>query len=105
MRRTETALRVADEFLSRPGDKHWGYETSKATGIRSGSLYPILTRFLDAEWIADGWEDPGNTGGRPPRRYYELTERGRAEMGGFVPGARIQARVASTKLRPLGGTA
>ncbi|MBO1768242.1 helix-turn-helix transcriptional regulator [Allobranchiibius sp. GilTou38] len=105
MRRTETALRVADEFLSRPGDKHWGYETSKATGIRSGSLYPILTRFLDAEWITDGWEDPAATGGRPPRRYYELTDRGRAEMGGFVAGARIQASAIRSRLRPLGGTA
>ena len=78
MRKTATVITVADQFLSSPTERFWGYELSKTTGIRTGTLYPILTRFLDAGWIADGWEDTDEkpSDARPPRRYYVLTAAG-----------------------------
>ena len=53
-----------------------GYDLSKLTGIKSGTLYPSLIRlheqgFLDAQWLTDA------EGGRP-RHAYRLTGAGRA---------------------------
>jgi DNA-binding PadR family transcriptional regulator len=40
------------------------------TGIKSGSLYPILGRFEQLGWIV-GRTEPSRDG-RPPRRLYEF---------------------------------
>ena len=59
-------------------------------------LYPILHRMLDEGWLADGWEDPAQLGGkRPPRRYYELTDEGKVELGALLQEARSDARFRS----------
>lgn len=76
MRRTRTLLAVLAALLERPDDEHWGYDLQRATGIRSGALYPILRRLHEADWLEDGWEDPSVVDGRPPRRYYRLTPNG-----------------------------
>jgi PadR family transcriptional regulator PadR len=57
-----------------PGWSH-GYELTASTGIRSGTLYPLLIRleaqgYLDAEW------QPPTAPGRPPRHAYRLTAAG-----------------------------
>ena len=54
-----------------------GYSISKETGIASGTLYPLLARLEDAGWIRARWED--SVRGRPPRRAYKLTAKGRGE--------------------------
>lgn len=80
-------------MLAEPTDRHWGYQLSKTSGVRSGVLYPILTRLLDAGWLTDGWEDPSAiTAKRPPRRYYELTDEGRLALGGVLADARRDTR-------------
>jgi PadR family transcriptional regulator PadR len=85
MRRTQAFIAVATALLDEPDDRHWGYELSKRSGVRSGVLYPILTRMLSAGWLTDGWEDPATLSERrPPRRYYELTEAGRTRLGETV---------------------
>ena len=58
----------------------WGFEIGRATGLKAGTIYPILARLVAAGWVEDAWEDPelGRAGGRPPRRYYRLTTTGRA---------------------------
>lgn len=74
-------------------DRHWGYDLSKRAGVRSGVLYPLLTRLLDAGWLTDGWEDPSQlTERRPPRRYYELTDSGRRELGAVLQKAKVDPR-------------
>jgi len=55
-------------------DWRYGYELSRATGLKSGTLYPLLMRLkkhtlLDAQWVAT--ED-----GVPPRHMYRLTPNG-----------------------------
>jgi DNA-binding PadR family transcriptional regulator len=58
---------------------HHGFEIMDATGLPSGTVYPILRR-LDAEgMVKSHWEKEGlaRREQRPPRRYYELTATGR----------------------------
>ena len=58
---------------------HHGFDVMDATGLPSGTVYPILRR-LDAEGcVRSRWEKDGEARKqqRPPRRYYELTSRGR----------------------------
>ena len=92
MRRTRALVGVAIAIMSDPSGRHWGYELTRKSGVRSGVLYPILSRMLAEEWLTDGWEDPATTGGRPPRRYYELTEAGKRELGAVLAAARTDAR-------------
>lgn len=93
---THAFVQVAIAMMDDPTGRHWGYHLSKASGVRSGVLYPILTRMLDEGWLVDGWEDPRTIQGkRPPRRYYELTDEGRLALGGVLADARRDARFAS----------
>ena len=53
----------------------YGYELAARTGIKSGTLYPLLIRleaqgFLEAEW------QQSLASGRPPRHAYRLTAAG-----------------------------
>jgi PadR family transcriptional regulator PadR len=83
-------------LLDQPDQRHWGYELAKTTGIRSGVLYPMLTRMLEAGWLTDGWEDPAAIQEkRPPRRYYELTKEGRRQLGALVVKAQTDRRFAN----------
>ena len=54
-----------------------GYELSERTGLKSGTLYPILIRLSDRGLLESRWE-PSEHPGRPPRRLYRLTTAGRA---------------------------
>src|SRR4051812_33133030 len=82
MRRTKSLIAVAIALMDDPDGRHWGYELSKRSGIRSGVMYPLLTRLLEQGWLVDGWEDPATIKDkRPPRRYYKLTETGKRELG------------------------
>jgi PadR family transcriptional regulator PadR len=93
MRRTHALIQVAIAMLDGPDERHWGYQLSKASGVRSGVLYPILTRMLDEGWLTARWEDPATIEDkRPPRRYYELTNEGRLALGGVLADARRDAR-------------
>ena len=59
---------------------HHGFDIMDATGLPSGTVYPILRR-LDAEgYVRSKWEKEGvaRREQRPARRYYELTATGRA---------------------------
>ena len=86
MRRiTRPLVQVAVALLERPDDRHWGYDLAKRAEVRSGVLYPMLTRMLDDGWVTDGWEDPTTIKDRrPPRRYYMLTEKGKRALGAAV---------------------
>ena len=78
--------------MQEPRGRHWGYDLTKRAGIRSGVLYPVLRRMQERGWLDDGWEDPATVQGRPPRRYYELTDAGRDALGGMIRDARLDAK-------------
>ncbi len=58
--------------------RHHGFDIMDATGLPSGTVYPILRR-LDAEGLVRSrWEThrTAREAHRPPRRYYELSSAG-----------------------------
>ena len=97
MRKTHALVQVAAVLMSEANGRHWGYDLSSRSGVRSGVMYPILQRMLDEGWLADGWEDQMHAGRakRPPRRYYELTDEGKAALGAVLVQARRDARFRS----------
>ncbi|HVC30488.1 MAG TPA: PadR family transcriptional regulator [Steroidobacteraceae bacterium] len=54
-----------------------GYELSKLTGLKSGTLYPLLMRLEAQGMLASRWGAPLGPG-RPPRHLYRLTRAGLA---------------------------
>jgi PadR family transcriptional regulator, regulatory protein PadR len=108
MRRTYALVLVAVALMADPNGRHWGYELSKHSGVRSGVMYPILARMLDEGWLVDGWEDQAQVGRakRPPRRYYEMTDKGKAELGAVIAEARRDTRFGQLIACPVvGGSA
>jgi PadR family transcriptional regulator PadR len=71
---------LAAAILDRPTERHYGYQLGKTARVRSGVLYPILGRWLEAGWLTDHWEDPSESGTRPPKRFYLLTDQGRDQL-------------------------
>lgn len=54
-----------------------GYELSKDTGLKSGTLYPQLIRLCDQGFLDSRWKETEKPG-RPPRHVYRLTASGHA---------------------------
>ena len=73
--RITTPLRlVLDAFMVQPAVARYGLDIAKETGLKPGSLYPILARLELAGWVSSHWEQPEERdAGRPRRRYYLLT--------------------------------
>jgi PadR family transcriptional regulator, regulatory protein PadR len=44
--------------------------------VTEGTIYPILARLSRDSWLAAEWREEGSH----PRKYYRLTDRGRARM-------------------------
>jgi PadR family transcriptional regulator PadR len=79
-RMTASVLKVAAALLADPTAERYGLQLMQATGLPSGTLYPILVRLERAGWVESRWEqaDPAAEG-RPARRYYRLTRDGAVE--------------------------
>lgn len=83
-------VRVLAELLEERRTWHYGYSLSQSTGLRSGTLYPILIRLAEAGWLETKWAEPEQPG-RPPRHMYRLT----------APGVKAAAeRVQALRRRP-----
>lgn len=64
-------------LLGQAPDWIHGYELMKVTGLKSGSLYPLLMRMTDQGLVEAEWREPIVIG-RPPRHAYRLTAQGLA---------------------------
>jgi DNA-binding PadR family transcriptional regulator len=54
-----------------------GADITKAAGLLSGTLYPLLIRFENAGWLTSRWEEDSPVEiGRPKRRLYRITGAG-----------------------------
>ena len=55
-----------------------GFDIIDATGLQSGTVYPILRRLEESGLVRSRWEKAplARQEGRPPRRYYQLTAAG-----------------------------
>jgi PadR family transcriptional regulator, regulatory protein PadR len=69
---------VLGEMLAEPAEPRYGLDLCAATGLPSGTIYPIMARLEQVGWVESDWEDPEAhvAEGRPRRRYYRLTRDG-----------------------------
>jgi PadR family transcriptional regulator PadR len=60
----------------------YGFDIMDATGLPSGTVYPILSKLEDSGFVKSRWEDPriARREKRPPRRSYEITGDGREAL-------------------------
>lgn len=73
-RLSRETLLILQQFAEHSSEWRYGYELSRETGLKSGTLYPILMRLekcglLVARWVA-------TDEGVPPRHTYRLTPNG-----------------------------
>ena len=57
-----------------------GYELSKRTGVKAGTLYPLLIRLCEQGVLEATWREADQLG-RPPRHLYRLTAQGLGSAG------------------------
>ena len=70
-------LSVLASLEADPAAWRHGYLLAKQTGLRSGTLYPILIRLADRGLVEARWEEE-QPAGRPRRHLYRLTSDGLA---------------------------
>jgi PadR family transcriptional regulator PadR len=94
-RMTTQTLAVLSTMLGDEDADWYGLDLSKRSGLKPGTIYPILDRLLKAGWLDRRWEDVDPVAeGRPRRRLYRLTAVG-------APAAR---RALDEHLAALGAT-
>lgn len=111
VRFTVPVLKVLQVFLATGGAQPlYGLELTEKTGLKSGTLYPVLARLEEAGWVTSAWEesDPRAVG-RPRRRYYELTGQGQragaAELGQLALPLATKPQPQRPTARPAWGSA
>lgn len=73
-RLSRQTLRVLEQFVEHPTLWRYGYELSRETGLKSGTLYPILMRLAEYSLLETRWVTTEE--GVPPRHTYRLTPKG-----------------------------
>jgi PadR family transcriptional regulator PadR len=68
---------VIGTLLEDPKTWQYGYDLSKRTGLKAGTLYPMLMRLCDQGLLRSTWREAEEPG-RPPRHVYRLTAQGLA---------------------------
>ncbi|MGB2571255.1 PadR family transcriptional regulator [Micromonospora citrea] len=107
-RLTAQTVEVLRLLLTDPAVPRYGRDIARETGLKTGTLHPILARLELAGWVESFWEDPAEheDQGRPRRRYYRLTGDGLKAAQGAVVDV-VEARHASpaqpVPLRPQPG--
>ncbi|MEM7271854.1 MAG: helix-turn-helix transcriptional regulator [Actinomycetota bacterium] len=94
------AATVLNAFLSAPDVPRYGYELMQDTGIKSGSLYPVLGRFERLGWI-NGTLEPTDSG-RPPRRVYRFNPECQAEAAAQLDRFFVAKQIPASDLGPWG---
>jgi PadR family transcriptional regulator, regulatory protein PadR len=85
-------LSVLAALCEQPSQWCHGYALATRTGLKSGTLYPILIRLADRGLVQARWQDDPAPG-RPRRHLYRLTAAGLAA-------AEAQAARSSPASRP-----
>ena len=105
-RLTPQTVAVLRALLATPATARWGRDIGRETGLKSGTLHPILARLEQAGLVESHWEDleAHEDQGRPRRRYYQFTPGG-AQTVQFALAEATQASTASVtgSLRPQPG--
>ncbi|MBC7769787.1 MAG: helix-turn-helix transcriptional regulator [Phycisphaerales bacterium] len=91
-------VKLLAALLQQPQAYRYGYELMKTTGLESGTLYPILARLLERNFLQAEWR-PAREEGRPPRHAYRLTNTGAAYAAEHAA-PKSRARPTKQKTRP-----
>ncbi len=99
-------LSVLAALCDEPSRWCHGYALARQTGLKSGTLYPILIRLADRGLVEACWQDEPQPG-RPRRHLYRLTAAGLASATGALvstagPTAEPAAVQAGTKTARAG---
>ena len=95
-------LSVLAALSDQPSQWQHGYALAKQTGLKSGTLYPILIRLADRGLVEACWQDEPAPG-RPRRHLYRLTSAGLASATGALPSAAERAAEHAAAARPGAG--
>src|SRR5580658_5130455 len=89
-------LSVLASLCEQPAEWQHGYALARQTGLKSGTLYPILIRLADRRLVEACWQEEPMPG-RPRRHLYRLTPDGRAAATAAM--AQAQAEAAAVRVR------
>ena len=83
----------------------YGLEIARETGLKTGTLHPILARLQQAGWVESYWEAPAKheDEGRPRRRYYRFTDEGARLARPVVTAVSARSATRRSNLRPQPG--
>jgi PadR family transcriptional regulator len=93
-------LAVLAQLCDEPSRWRHGYALARNTGLKSGTLYPILIRLADRGLVEACWEDEP-VPGRPRRHLYRLTADGVSTATAALAAA-APAQTAAPKARRPG---
>jgi PadR family transcriptional regulator, regulatory protein PadR len=91
---TRQTLALIRALMSHASEWTYGYDLSRESGLKSGTLYPMLIRFAGRGWLESEWR---HEEGEKPRHMYRLTAHGRS-------GARLaisEAKVVAGRLKAV----
>jgi len=73
----------------------YGFDIVEVTGLPTGTVYPILRRFDRAGLLTSHWERPQDAyaEGRPRRRHYQLSSRGREALAAATERYRLHQAI------------
>jgi PadR family transcriptional regulator PadR len=93
-------LSVLTALCEESSEWRHGYALARQTGLKSGTLYPILIRLADRGLVEACWQDEPQPG-RPRRHLYRLTAAGLASATGALASAaeRAAAQAGNRKVR------
>jgi PadR family transcriptional regulator, regulatory protein PadR len=91
LRLSPQTVLVLDAFLHQAEEWKYGYDISRNTGLKSGTLYPILMRMAERKLLETSWE--AGEPGKPPRHMYRFTLEGlrvaRSHFSSRAPGSTL----------------
>jgi DNA-binding MarR family transcriptional regulator len=95
-------LAVLAALCAQPSQWRHGYALARQTGLKSGTLYPILIRLADRGLVEACWQDEPQPG-RPRRHLYRLTTDGLAAValaGAALAGAALAGAALADPAEP-----
>lgn len=77
--------RVLQAVQDLPDGEAYGLALSRASGLKSGALYPLLDRLRDEGWLSAHWEEVDEEALEwHAHMYYRLTDLGQTQVGAVV---------------------
>ncbi|MET8148048.1 PadR family transcriptional regulator [Actinoplanes sp. NPDC049668] len=73
VRITAPFLDVVEVFVASSAEELHGWAIIKMSQRSGPTVYKILERLADMEWVTARWEDKPSEPNKPRRRYYKLT--------------------------------